>query len=145
MLQRFGEQISGNHIRSAECVKASSSHWRSVRLWFRLPRVTEEQRRPLESHSITPKWTDCVEMRHDNKGHQRISPAAGPLQRSSLPQEGCNKGERSRGKSTVSPSEVHLAYGCVFHHFSIKPLRFHLLKDVSIIICHSLAACAAWL
>lgn len=125
---RWGEASKKSIISalSAECLKASSLHWQSVQPWFRLPGASEEHRPPLESYSITPKWTDRVEMGHDNKCHRRITPAAGPLQRSSLPQEGCNKGERSQGQPTVSPAELHATYGRVCHHLSIRPLLFQI-------------------
>ena len=84
---------------SAECPEGQSRslRWQSVQPWFRLPGAFEEHGSPLESYSITPKWTDWVEMGHDNKCHQRITPAAGSPQRSRLPLEGCYRGERSQG------------------------------------------------
>ena len=84
---------------SAECPEGQSRslRWQSVQPWFRLPGASEEHGSPLESYSITPKWTDWVEMGHDNKCHQRITPAAGSPQRSRLPLEGCYRGERSQG------------------------------------------------
>lgn len=101
MSSKFGLGDWGIHHYCFKCRESKgqslSLHWQSVRPWFRLPGASEEHGSTLESYSITPKWTGWVEMGHDNKCHQRITLAAEPLQRSSLPQEGCNRGERSQG------------------------------------------------